>query len=473
MSETSPSPQTIERDYQAYTAGVSVRNSRVASLLVVFLMPAGILLEWLNYPERVFEFGVLRLISSVLALAVWFRLRSAHLSAAETKLLCMGWWVIPAFFISLMIAFTEGANSPYYAGLSLVILAVSTVIQATLRESLRAFLCIVGLYLAACFINPWLTASPVGWQMLGNNMYFISVTSIIVLAGNYYYNRLRFSEFSAQAKLKASEAQLQTSNQELAATNEELHRTQAQLVQQEKAELLSQVSTGILHDVRNLLAPVPNYLFKLKRLGEALPSDQRASYLDSLVKIERPMNAARAVFTTIERYAHGGPQMSHHCVLRDIVADAVNLVRARCEDGKITVTVRVEPDFVVLGQPLDLTLVLKNLLDNSIDALADKPSDGEGHTIWIESRLEPGRGFLSLRDNGAGIKAEHLARIFESFFTTKSAGKGTGLGLANCKRTIEALGGAISVRSEPGQGAEFVLQFPRHSSILDTTPGTP
>ncbi len=72
----------------------------------------------------------------------------------------------------------------------------------------------------------------------------------------------------------------------------------------------------------------------------------------------------------------------------------------------------------------------------------------------------PGRVRLVVKDNGAGIPPAIRERIFDPFFTTKDSGKGMGLGLALCRRTINDISGLIKVRSEVGEGTEFIVELP-------------
>lgn len=447
MREASPAQLMIERDYQAYTAGVSVRNSRVASLLVVFLMPAGILLDWVVYPERLLEFGVLRLISSVLALAVWLRLRAARLSPTETKLLCMGWWVLPAIFISWMIADTEGAGSPYYAGLSLVILAVSTVIQATLRESLQAFLWIVGLYLAACFINPLLTGSPVDWQMFKNNMYFIGLTSIIVLAGNHNYNELRQSEFRAKKELEA--------------TLEMLRLAQDELVINKKQASLGVWSAGIIHEINNPLNIVITAIYSLRHVEPHLPESERPEFKGAVHDIEDSARRMRDIVSDLRAYAHTGSDQWTHVELEEVMLEEVMRMVLREErlDRRIAVVQEVPPGFSVFAKRTGLIQVLTNLVQNAAHALAEKQFATGQPAITIMAREEGGRRLVIIRDNGPGITKENQEKIFDPFFTTKPPGQGMGLGLGICRTIIKDFGGSIRVKSEPGEFCEVTLDL--------------
>ena len=248
--------QSIQNEYEQYTDSVRVRNSKVACALVIALMPAGIALDWKVYPDYVPQFLIVRLISSLLAGLVLWRLFAKTLTKGETNLLCAGWWVIPSVAISWMIGATEGAVSPYYAGLCLVILAVSTVIQATMQQSLRAVLFILSLYVGACLLNK----NPIEWRMFLNNIYFITLTTIIVMAGNVFYNRLRFREFTlrheladSRTKVEEKNVQLDSQNKELADTIQRLTEAESQLVQSEKMASLGRMSAGIIHEINNPL----------------------------------------------------------------------------------------------------------------------------------------------------------------------------------------------------------------------------
>ena len=480
MNPPQPLSQTILREYLGYTAGVSVRNSKVASLLVIFLMPAGIVLDLMVYPERLKEFGTLRLVSSGLAALVWLRLRATKLSATETKLLCLGWWVLPAFFISWMIAVTEGADSPYYAGLSLVILAVSTVIQATLRESLRAFLFIVGLYLVACFINPFLTTHDVNWHRLGNNLYFIGLTSLIVLVGNHYYNQLRYKEFSLRFELDLNQKELETSNQALGQKKEELEgsnqqlsqktgdlertlielrQTQEQLVTKEKQASLGVWSAGIIHEMNNPLNFARTGLYALRNTDKHLPEAERADFKEVMADIEEGINRVHMIVSDLRTYAHPGMEECDEVPAAEVVRVALRFFSGDLQ-GRVEVIQKIPADQIIFANRNKLIQVLGNLFQNSVDALKAKPFDQDHPTITIEGRVENGRSRLILRDNGPGIEKKHLDKIFDPFFTTKEVGKGMGLGLGICYRIVQEFGGTISVKSEPGQFCEFTLDFP-------------
>src|SRR5262245_28118706 len=143
MNKSVPNADAIQKAYARYTLADSIRNSRVACALVVVLMPPGYLMDVHVYPELADQFFKLRLLTSAFAGLAFFALRRPGWSDRQYRVLCTAWYVIPAFFISWMIYAAGGVKSSYYAGLNLVILVVSSVILATMLESIVSFFLIL------------------------------------------------------------------------------------------------------------------------------------------------------------------------------------------------------------------------------------------------------------------------------------------------------------------------------------------
>src|SRR5207237_62291 len=147
-----------------------------------------------------------------------------------------------------------------------------------------------------------------------------------------------------------------------------------------------------------------------------------------------------------------------------LLDEALGIALSDDARGKLGVDKQVDPDAAQIDpDPGLLRQIVINLLTNAADAIAHGSGSGFGR-IHLSGRASE-RGFeLSVRDDGSGIPAEDLARIFEPFYTTKGRGKGTGLGLAICRELTAALGGTISVESRFGEGSTFTLRLPRHGA---------
>ena len=101
-----------------------------------------------------------------------------------------------------------------------------------------------------------------------------------------------------------------------------------------------------------------------------------------------------------------------------------------------------------------------NLLVNAIDALDERKEDSRPRVLKVTVRQSGQELQISIADNGRGIPPERLQRIFDPFYTTKSAGRGTGLGLSVCDRIVKQHGGHIRVKSQVGVGTEFTVILP-------------
>jgi signal transduction histidine kinase len=125
----------------------------------------------------------------------------------------------------------------------------------------------------------------------------------------------------------------------------------------------------------------------------------------------------------------------------------------------ITVDVQIGPGLAIAGNKAHFDSILKNLILNARDALADKNGKAD-RMIRVECLEERRRQILRVSDNGTGIPAEDRTRIFEPFFSTKPS-TGTGLGLAVVRKLVSVYQGTIEIESELGRGTTFEISFPR------------
>lgn len=141
--------------------------------------------------------------------------------------------------------------------------------------------------------------------------------------------------------------------------------------------------------------------------------------------------------------------------LGEVVARVLNMLEERIEQTKTQVTVGDLP--MLLGSPTQLERVFQNLIGNAIKFAGEEPRVVEVTAIHQGEEWE-----IAVKDNGTGIPAEDLERVFEMFQRGRDVGEqpGTGIGLAICRRIAERHGGRIWVESELGQGSTFHLALP-------------
>ena len=232
----------------------------------------------------------------------------------------------------------------------------------------------------------------------------------------------------------------------------ELKETQAQLIQAEKLASIGTLAGGIAHEINNPLTAVLTNVQMLKMLGEA-PDPE------SLSLIEEGAKRCQVIIQKLMRYARKTDEVENYQevdvnkVIRnvcDFLAYQVNQ-----ENVEIALSLRnVEP---IRGIANELEQVFTNLILNSRDAIKEAGRKGK---INIRTFPENGRVRIEVSDNGAGIKRERLARVFDPFYTTKDVGEGTGLGLTVTSGIVEKHLGKISVSSVEGESATFTILFP-------------
>jgi two-component system, NtrC family, sensor kinase len=139
-----------------------------------------------------------------------------------------------------------------------------------------------------------------------------------------------------------------------------------------------------------------------------------------------------------------------------LIEEAVELVRGTEAGPRAAVTFEVDPGLGDLVTDAGLLRqIVVNLLSNALDAV------GPTGSVAISAAAEDKGVLITVSDTGHGISPDDLRRIFEPFYTTKGRGKGTGLGLAICRQLTAALGGTITVQSQPGKGSTFYVRLPR------------
>lgn len=447
MSEAAANSLEIQKAFAEHDRKIILTNVIVGCLLGSVLMPVGTLLDYYVYPEKVFYFLRLRLLCSLLIAFFWMVVITPFGRKHPRKLGVL-LAIFPAFFISWMIYSTEGSNSPYYAGLNLVILVVGFVLHWTFIESLIVVSAVISMYVGACALHGGTSA-----VNLINNLYFLILTGVIVATGSYFHSKTRFREF-------AFRYQLDKSSKALEASLAQLKENEMQLVQSEKLASLGRMSAGIIHEINNPLNFATTGLFTLRKKGKHLPPEQLADYTEILTDVEDGLKRVQTIVSDLRMFTHPNTEQLDPVPVAEVVTPALRFLSNEWREG-VQVGQKLAEHQTIWANKNKLIQVVVNLLQNSLDALKTKTfTDGEKPAIWIEGRVENGQSILSVRDNGCGIDPKHLGKIFDPFFTTKDVGAGMGLGLSICYSIVQEYGGKISVKTEPGKFCEFILEFP-------------
>lgn len=217
------------------------------------------------------------------------------------------------------------------------------------------------------------------------------------------------------------------------------------------ARSLEQLSASIAHEIRN---PITAAKSLVQQLGEDPGSHENVEYarvaLGELERVERSISH-------LLKFAREEELRPRETRLGDVIESALESFRDRIERQQLELCVDVANAGTLHGDPEQLRRVVINLIGNALDALQGRPAA----RLEVQSgeNLAGSELWLRVSDNGPGIDAERLERIFSPFHTSKT--EGTGLGLAITRKIVEAHSGTIEVQSEPGAGTEFVVTLPK------------
>ena len=275
----------------------------------------------------------------------------------------------------------------------------------------------------------------------------------------------------------------------------ELKTAQAQLVQREKMAFLGELTAGIAHELQNPLNFVKNFAEVSTGLVDEMSGGTRdptghgparntvleqeilAGLKQNLRQISQHGQRATSIINGMLEHSRTGTSLRVPTDLNALVEESLRLayqgLRTKEKSFNANLTTDLAPALApVAVVPQDLSRVLINLFTNAFHAVQQRqrqppPSDSAGHgpvyrpEVAVATRAVPEGIEIRIRDNGTGIPAKVLAKIFQPFFTTKGVGEGTGLGLSLSYDIVTTgHGGTLRVESQEGQGAEFIIILP-------------
>jgi PAS domain S-box-containing protein len=243
----------------------------------------------------------------------------------------------------------------------------------------------------------------------------------------------------------------------------EMRRQRKMIDAQRKDEALGRLTSGLAHEINNLLQPILIYS------APSAANKKNEDTVLSLTKIRKAAESASEIVKNVLSFARESPPRKERVDLVQAVNDTVEVVAARVPPG-IRVHVALPQDMLyVWVDRTGFSQALTNLLNNSIESIAGHPP-GRGRiviaadNVFVDDRrlgLRDGHYcVLSVADDGPGILPETFEKIFDPFFTTKSQAEGTGLGLSVVVGLTKSWGGAIDVQSVPNQKTIFSLYLP-------------
>ncbi|MGB9432952.1 MAG: ATP-binding protein, partial [Candidatus Acidiferrum sp.] len=227
-------------------------------------------------------------------------------------------------------------------------------------------------------------------------------------------------------------------------------RMEEQMSQTEKLTSLGLLAAGVAHEVNTPLAVISNYI---QMLAKQMPDgDPRHAIIDKIVK---QTFRASEIVNNLLNFSRTGPSELADVDVNHVVEETLSLVSHPLKTSQIQVVKQLGQSLPpVRGSANKLQQVFLNLFLNARDAMP------MGGMLEVRTAAHNGGVEIEIVDTGNGISREHIHKIFDPFFTTKPGGRGTGLGLSVSYGIIKEHAGKIDVRSTPGRGTSFHVEFP-------------
>jgi signal transduction histidine kinase len=237
----------------------------------------------------------------------------------------------------------------------------------------------------------------------------------------------------------------------------------ARLAQSERLAATSLLTSGFAHEVRNPLNGLVNALMPLRECLTTSPDPETALVMIDVAEeaAGRIKHLAESLLALVRSSATPIPVSLKSSL--DAAARALNWK----VPADVTVDVVSETQELVFGDPAALTQVWVNVIDNAIRAVS------AGGRVDVRVARDGDSIVTTVRDDGCGIAPHDMERLFEPFFSTRTAGEGTGLGLALSRRIVIAHGGRIYIDSELGKGTTVTVRLPIHEPMNDDAEGSP
>ncbi len=230
------------------------------------------------------------------------------------------------------------------------------------------------------------------------------------------------------------------------------------LIQAEHDAAWGEVARRLAHEIKNPLTPIQLSAERLTRKLSGELNEESANFLKRMTNtIIQQVDNLKAMVNAFSDYARAPSLHLQRVDLNALVQEVAELYRLN--EGQVQIRLQLEPGLPALRLDIHrIRQLLVNLTKNALEALEEHHVSPAIVTISTQYQPDAKQAILNVHDNGAGIPAELLPRLFEPYVTSKH--KGTGLGLAIVKKIVEEHGGHLTARNHDAGGAILSVRFP-------------
>ena len=277
---------------------------------------------------------------------------------------------------------------------------------------------------------------------------------------------IREAETLLERRVEERTAELGAANRQLLTQIEEREKVEAALRQAQRLEAIGQLTSGVAHDLNNLLTVVLGNVRQLAKAETNLATRRRLDMMDQAAQRGAKLTAQLLAFSRRQKLEPQLVNLNHTVEsMRDLLQSTM-AAHARIET-------ELDPDlWGAMIDPTQIELVILNLAINARDAMevgGVLTVSTANATLGPPRRAEePPPGdyvMVAVSDTGSGMPPEVLAKVFEPFFTTKAVGKGSGLGLSQVFGLAKQSGGGVRIDTAPQQGTSVKVYLPRCDDI--------
>ncbi len=250
------------------------------------------------------------------------------------------------------------------------------------------------------------------------------------------------------------EAAISERTLDLQNANDKLLKTQQKLVQSSRLAAVGRFSAGLSHEISQPLTAMHSYLSNAQQLISLGRYDDADAKLDAIGSLA---DRITLIIQQLKIFVRGDELITAPVSLKGAVSEAQTIMQSQAlKMGAEIVEHFPDGDVHIDADEILVQQLIVNLLSNALDAVADTTAP----EINIKIHIKESQAIIEVSDNGIGVSAEHLANIFDPFYTTKKTGRGMGLGLTIAQEIVNRFHGEMSASNGKQGGAVFTVVTP-------------